>query len=1016
MPPMLPVAETTQDDFASGKPGQWDGRNWADLLHIARRTRDTASSRDRIEVDLIPDVWARVILFSNALFNDRHPLHKPALGAYRGFLALLALRVRKNVLLRATALNLETVGNWPFSAAARQHVSRNHSVHQLYADTGWNEIYLLRGDGGSLLAITSPLTLICPAQGPSLTGLRQLPNFWFNGAEFQDPSVPGVLGDEDRGLLASWIHELRSNLARHGQDAAHVRWLRGHEAMLGLLAKYESDLGERPSTSVPSQEDSLRLGSSAYRYLAVAVKAEEARLEDSDLMLDTALPLSTPVLLPIRVTDTDATLEPSSDPSKICVVSGTSLLDINIAVWGENKRNLAGRPLPGDAEWLDPKTLFLDRLFFLNGSQGRASLLHARGQRDVADHFSEYPVLPFSPKLTELLPAAEIARNVRFSIEDQAGGTVVVVRLRLPLKNGRSLQVARAYKSDEQTSIQQMPTLEVWPPFRRKGWNYYNTFYWTNSDVTFTADPFPGAPLSEETESLSGGQRIRVTRLSQPPDGFYLRYGQAQTGRSVGRDAGIILLNFTPITTAPTGTWVAGVDFGTSSTNVILRGERDYEKPLSLGQSGPLRAVVGRDADRAEALYKYFLPFTPENAEMAETSPFLSFLRMRHPENNNFTEVTGAHIFFYSRSHNVNELSAGRLATNLKWEGERIRSEPYLRQVCLQAAAEAAVGGAERLNWFYSLPTALTTYMRTDYRRGWREISSFIGSETGLMSTQDPQQMTESFATARYFTHREEAPPVVGAVFMDIGGGTSDISIWQNNTERCGLSIKFAGRDIFLEPLFYLRGRLIKDFAAALPDRVPSATETRLLADQSPGEFFAHAEAMLRDAGTALPKQLHRQGKLDVPALPIRIGMAGLFYYLGIVLRHLEQNGSYKRNLGGVFLGGNGAQLLHWADGGEYDPDGAFAQVLTTCFFAGAKWTGNAPKNIQIQLSTRPKQEVATGLVVPSALEDAEEHWDDVVAGEPYTVGGSQKPETELVSREDFVLADVEDLPELRNF
>ena len=70
-------------------------------------------------------------------------------------------------------------------------------------------------------------------------------------------------------------------------------------------------------------------------------------------------------------------------------------------------------------------------------------------------------------------------------------------------------------------------------------------------------------------------------------------------------------------------------------------GERGRETALSLAQSGPLRVVVGRDADRAEALYKYFLPFTPENTELAETSPFLSFLRMRHPEKNEFREISG---------------------------------------------------------------------------------------------------------------------------------------------------------------------------------------------------------------------------------------------------------------------------------------------------------------------------------------------------------------------------------------
>jgi len=276
--------------------------------------------------------------------------------------------------------------------------------------------------------------------------------------------------------------------------------------------------------------------------------------------------------------------------------------------------------------------------------------------------------------------------------------------------------------------------------------------------------------------------------------------------------------------------------------------------------------------------------------------------------------------------------------------------------------------------------------------------------------------MTESFANARYFTHREEAPPVVGAVFMDIGGGTTDMSIWQDNAERCGISIRFAGRDIFLGPLFHLRNRLIRDFTAAMPDRIPSATEARLLSDQTEDDFFAHAEAMLRDVGIALPQQLHRQDKLEAAALPVRIGLAGLFYYLGIVLRHLEQKGLYKRSLGGVFVGGNGAQLLHWADGGEYDPGGAFARVLTDCLFAGTRWGDTAPKNVQIKLSSRPKQEVAVGLVVESTLVDAEEHWDDVISGEPFTIDGAAKPETDLISREDLPRAEVSSLPELRAF
>ena len=256
----------------------------------------------------------------------------------------------------------------------------------------------------------------------------------------------------------------------------------------------------------------------------------------------------------------------------------------------------------------------------------------------------------------------------------------------------------------------------------------------------------------------------------------------------------------------------------------------------------------------------------------------------------------------------------------------------------------------------------------------------------------------------------------MGAIFLDIGGGTTDISIWQESTERCGISIRFAGRDLFLAPLFQLRSRLLPEFVAIAPERIADATVARLIADQSETEFYAHAEAMLRDAGLSLPQKLHLQDRLEAPALPLRFGLAGLFYYVGIILRNLEKANLYKRDLGGVFLGGNGAQLLHWADGGEYDPAGSFAGLLVQSLLAGANWTGKAPRHVQIKLSAKPKQEAATGLVVKSSLQSTGEHWDDVVAGEPFVLAGVEKSETDLITRGEVPNAELTGLPQLELF
>ena len=1013
MPAMLPAANPKKDNFAMGTPGQWDRRNWSDLTGIAERTDYPASRRTRIEVDLIPDVWARVILFAEALYHEDHTLHKIARSAFRGFLALLALRVRKGLNLTVKRIQLKPDDPWAFAAAARQSDDGTpHSgLRQLYAGTDWNDNYLFQVDNGAPIGITSPLTLVCPAEGAFLTGLSLLPNAWFNGATFLDPSAEGVLNGEDREQLHGWLEKLYRSIAQHGLDESKLQWRFGHNHLLKQLRDFATDLRAQSPDFAPSTEQQLRLGTSAYNYLSVPVKAEEPTLENSDIILDTPLQLPNTVLLPVRAHDAHAVIKPEADPSALCVVRGTSLLDISVGAWGDSRRVLAGRTLPGDTEWLDPKSLFLDRLFLLNGTQSRAGLLNAKGQRHIAEQTGDFPVLPLTPRITELLPGSLLNKCVEFSETDGE----ITVKLRLPLKNARFVEVSRTYPRSEQTSLTQMPVLEVWPPFRRKGWRYYDTFWWANSSSAFTAEPFPKTESSVETEHLGAGQEIRVSHLTDVPEGFVLTYPQGQiAGRPGAQLAGLVLLDLPEIKEPPRGTWIAGIDFGTSSTNVILRAAgNNHEDRLVLERSGPLRVIVGRDADRIDALYRFFLPNTPENKE---TAPFLSMLRMRHPDRNTFEELTGAHIFFYNPTHNPLELDAGRLATNLKWEGEsKIRSEPYLRQLCLQTAAEAVMRGAERIEWRYSLPTALNRRKRNDYERVWDRTTKFVAEETGLPLAKDPDQMTESFATASYFTSREGAAPEVGTVFLDIGGGTSDISIWQGNQPRYQVSIRFAGRDIFLAPLFGKRKDVIPNFAKV--SGFSRETADRLIAARSESEFSAQAEAMLRDLGRSLPQHLQTLDLLEAPAAPVRLGLAGLFYYIGILLRALEKEGKYQRGLNGIFVGGNGSQLLNWADDGEYKANGGFARVLKACLLAGAQWTGDASVSFQIRLSQKPKEEAATGLVTANKItEDAEEHWEDVIAGEAFAVGGTQKLETDAFTRDEMAAITLTKLPQLEDF
>ena len=44
------------------------------------------------EIDSIPDVWARPLLFEMALYDKDHPLHPRVIGEWRGLMAMIALK------------------------------------------------------------------------------------------------------------------------------------------------------------------------------------------------------------------------------------------------------------------------------------------------------------------------------------------------------------------------------------------------------------------------------------------------------------------------------------------------------------------------------------------------------------------------------------------------------------------------------------------------------------------------------------------------------------------------------------------------------------------------------------------------------------------------------------------------------------------------------------------------------------------------------------------------------------
>jgi len=205
-------------------------------------------------------------------------------------------------------------------------------------------------------------------------------------------------------------------------------------------------------------------------------------------------------------------------------------------------------------------------------------------------------------------------------------------------------------------------------------------------------------------------------------------------------------------------------------------------------------------AVRAGLLYRYFLPGCISSDP--ETAPFLSLLRLRPIENPSVppAPISDAHVCFYRFQIGSEQLSDRDVRAHLKWEpdmnGERYS---FLAQMTLHAMAEAFYGGATDVSLGASYPSAFSATMESQLRSTWENICALMPGLTGVKCQLQPPE-TESVASAYHFMNRLHGMPGVGMVVVDIGGGTTDISIWKEMKLLLQSSIRLSGRQTLLEP------------------------------------------------------------------------------------------------------------------------------------------------------------------------------------------------------------------------
>ena len=288
----------------------------------------------------------------------------------------------------------------------------------------------------------------------------------------------------------------------------------------------------------------------------------------------------------------------------------------------------------------------------------------------------------------------------------------------------------------------------------------------------------------------------------------------------------------------------------------------------------------------------------------------------------------------------------------------------FVSQVILQSAVEAASNGIKRENLLFnfSFPEAYSQEHSKSFRQIARR-SINVGLKDEEYKTQEKTKFqTESISSALYFAKGQNVPLTENIITIDIGGGTSDLSIWQANQLIWRNSFRLAGKDVLIN---YLSNNLtlIKeisgndelllstydDLQKIRTSKTKLANGIELLVNSSTfGHAFKNRFNIV--AGRDKGKELKNLTELT---------LSGILYYISLVLNHLIEEGHFKKNHAKtlrICLAGK-ASTLYKIVFEDIEEQERLSQMIN-------KVTGNIFESVAVEFTNAPKHEVAYGLLV----------------------------------------------------
>lgn len=999
-------------------------------------------------VSSIPDIWARPLLFQSAIkTNSKHPLKNKCIQEWRGLISLLALHKVKPELsgLEIVAVNLDQE---TFSTALRNLAPRPVQLEK-GKTYDWTNILLIKFNGIALGAF-SPTTLV-------YTGVdynRRLKNEHMALMDKEGFLAPPQTKEEGLEHLGEWLYHFQKKLHpvfyTGQQNPDHQVTGTLNELIDEWLKEIRQKLSLKENESIDVK--TYKVAEDAIEINGLAPYIEEHRVYE--LLLH---PLKKDETVKDDKFVSEILLRSSRNKELRVVVINEKILSSQVNIWGELRpkslgdnpkyiietffNNPSGKKINNvnigeeNGLWIRPEKYFLSNTL-LRAKSGNI-LNDTENELNIGTKF----ILPFKKEILDFFTIKDIKEKLNPIYKEDNG----IVKFSFTLPVGETnYKIERAYKNkvnnnDDGEIVEiDVPVVELFPTYLGENWRRYYMFQGKAESYKVHPVTYDNSTSikfrQREYKDQDVTQQVRITEIS----GNDCFPEAVEVFDNSDTSLGLVLIQKTGHVQGLNNNWTVGIDFGTSNTNVYKnRGSADTAERWCYNFPEYYRSITLSEPKlRDKILEEYFFPTRRISLPIPTTLKIYDQSKK---------ESMLLDYFIY---HPIEYKFPTNVLSDIKWDGggER-KTEYFLESLLFLLLIEVVRENVSEVQLACSYPKAFSPTNIEVFQREWENVFEKLlkydeKNETHRIlnihrdvtadneikiKIKKPIFKTEGIAAGEYFASpltikdiTQRANKEIAAICLDVGGGTTDISIWYHNNIEFDASVILAGRQ--LANILQINNRVrellfSREAAIALEEK---KTE--------PAYFSARLNLVLKNEEERVQEMLvkHANNK-DIQWLRQIIALefgALSFYAAQVCVSTNEKVGGLLSRISedGINLhwGGNAAKLINWIDFGKYNREGIASKILNATFFKSLDDKALAekaikPKKLEQLQSPGHKSEASGGLVVmdlhtnghmPGILSREEQHIYDmpeddespqhfytgVVCGENIDVGGKIIP------------------------